>query len=97
MQGVINLDKALCGYNAEGRAYVPYEGNLTAIKYDRAREALECAGYNVGWKCSNVRIEKCGDMFKYVEDGASGLNPKIEVFYLSGDKNAYHKGLSDGK
>ena len=81
------LPKAYCGYSGGSRAYVAYQGRLTADKYERIANLLAQTGYTPGWKCTNVRIEQtCGGMYSYKEDGAGGLLPSIEVFHLSGDK-----------
>lgn len=80
------IPQAYCGYSGNGRAYVGYEGRLTAGKEIQIRDILCQVGYVPGWKSKNVAIKRSGGMWAYKEDGASGLLPSIEIFHLSGDK-----------
>lgn len=79
------IEKAFCGYNQEGRAFVPYTGNLTKVKEAEIRKKLISLGYRPGGKSTNVTIqppdEKHG-LNIYKEDGAGGVT-KVVVINLN--------------
>lgn len=83
--------KAFCGYSADGRAFVPYTGNLTAAKETAIKQLLVQNGFRPGGKCTNVRIqppdEKWG-LNTYREDGAGGTT-KVTVLTLTSQTEGY--------
>lgn len=74
------IPQAYVGYNQSGRAYIPYDGRLTALKEAGISKILSDNGYQPGWKTKNVEIneENENGFSSYREDGAGGFT-KVRI------------------